>query len=196
MLVPVSPPVIGRRALLGTLGVLAAAWSFQVADPALAAAPDGGSVPAQVPYAKTLQALIKAWPADLTISFNLGSGGVPPAGEQWQVNAKGLGTYQAHALKEGKRETTTWEARMEVAELKRLLAALTEVDFENARKPVPDSPVQIIGIASGGHTAWIDIYALLPPVASAATQTAVVNSITKLRLQGQRLRPPQVDAKP
>jgi len=172
---------------------------------AVAATPaaDSGSTaaPAQpVPYAETLKALIKAWPKDLAIAWTLSSGGVPPHVLHWQVDSKGLGKFEQVTPGSGPSDTRSWSVTLPVAELRELLMALTLVDFEHARKPVPDSPVQFVAISSGGQTAYIDAYALLPPVTTQANQAIVFKALSHLQSIGMASRPdavaPPTAAKP
>ena len=140
------------------------------------------------PYAKVLARLVKDWPADLSVSFMVSSGGVPPSVTKWQVDAKGVGTFTRVSYPSGKQKTETWPVALSLANLKALLAALCAVDFENTRHPVPGSPVQIVGITSGGRTGSVDTFGLVEPRPPAAVQRKVFDLINKLRDQAENAK--------
>ncbi len=144
---------------------------------------------ANEPYAKYLRRLVKAWPADLRIGWMTSSGGIPPTVSQWSVDRKGIGQFEQVDYPHGEQTNQKWPVKLAVKDLKALLGALTAVDFENARKPTPDSPVQMLSIQASGQTGYLDAFALLPPVASDAVQAKVLGALGRLLGQCHREAP-------
>lgn len=145
-------------------------------------------------YAQYLDRLVKAWPADLSVAFMGSSGGVPPYVNRWQVDSQGVGEFERIGYHDGKQTSTKWPVRLQLSDLKALVGALAAVDWEHARRPVPDSPVQSLSISSGGQASYIDALALLPPVCTADVQAKVFDSLAKLTGQSATQQPhPQPD---
>ncbi len=168
-------------------GFVTAAWiALSIcAAPAQAAPAPSRAMPTPTvqPYAKQLSRLVKEWPSDLGVAFLMSGGGVPPPVQRWQVDAKGAGEFERITYPAGGQKSEKWAVHLDLADVRALLLALTEVDFEHAAKPVPDSPVQSVAITSAGHTEYINAYALLPPVATAAVQAKVFAALGKLDAQ-------------
>ncbi len=176
------------RILLVCMAVPTFGAQAQAAAPADAAPPPKPPAQdsAEAPYAAVLAQVIKTWPADVTVSYLQSSGGIPPFVTKWQVDRNGVGKVERTFDDAGHRNPEAWPVALQPADLKALLLALLAVDFEHARRPVPDAPVQFLSIRAGDRTGTLDLYGLVPPETPATVQEKVNAALAKLLEQARK----------